>query len=205
MTAGRVVLWRHGQTDYNLGGRLQGQVDIPLNATGREQAEQAAQVVAGFAPARIVASDLQRAAETAGVLAGIVGLDVTVDPRLRERSFGAWEGLLHAEIFAGWPELALAWRRGEPLVGIDAEQRAEVGERFAAAMAEHTAGLAGDDTLVVVAHGACIALGITALLGLDAESWAGVRGIGNCHWSVLDHTGRQPPWRLEAHNIAALP
>lgn len=204
MVAGTVVAWRHGQTDYNAAGRLQGQVDIPLNEVGREQARVAAPVLADLRPTAIVSSDLGRARETAAVVAELCGVSVVTDPRLRERSFGAWEGHYDHHIRANWPEQAVAWREGLPLEGIGAEQRGEVGLRFAAAVEEHACGLASDETLLVVAHGACIALGLITLLGLDAETWAGLRGIGNCHWSVLGASEREPRWRLLSHNIAAV-
>lgn len=104
MTAGTIVFWRHGQTDYNLNQRLQGQVDIPLNATGRMQAERASEYVAQYRPSRIVASDLGRAMATARFVGERVGLPVDADERLRERAFGEWEGLLASEISATWPE-----------------------------------------------------------------------------------------------------
>ncbi|WP_454301560.1 histidine phosphatase family protein [Salana multivorans] len=94
MGASRVVLLRHGQTDYNRAGRLQGQVDIPLNEAGLEQARAAASVVAGFSPALVVSSDLGRAIETARIVADALVDDVSVvpDPRLRERAFGELRG-----------------------------------------------------------------------------------------------------------------
>ena len=94
MTAGTLVLVRHGRTEYNAAQRLQGQVDIPLDDVGRWQAEVGAQaLLARFSPTAIVSSDLQRAAATAQYLGDAVGLEVAYDARLRERSFGAWEGL----------------------------------------------------------------------------------------------------------------
>ncbi|HCX83766.1 MAG TPA: histidine phosphatase family protein [Micrococcales bacterium] len=202
MTARRVVLWRHGQTDYNVAGRLQGQVDIPLNETGRAQAKRAARIVAEFHPALVVSSDLSRAVATAQAAAELLGLDVVTDARVRERSFGTWEGLHDTEIAERWPEENAAWRAGGHPEGVGAETRGAVATRFAAAVQEHAETLDGEQTLLVVAHGACIAVGITALLGLDADQWAGVRGLGNCHWSVLQASPREPRWRLEAHNIA---
>ena len=91
MTAGTLVLVRHGRTEYNAAQRLQGQVDIPLDDVGRWQAEVGAQaLLARFSPTAIVSSDLQRAAATAQYLGDAVGLEVAYDARLRERSFGAW-------------------------------------------------------------------------------------------------------------------
>lgn len=201
MVASRVVLWRHGQTDYNASFRLQGQVDIPLNATGRAQAERAAHRVAEFNPALIVASDLVRAADTARAAAQLLDMDVVTDERLRERNFGVWEGLHADEIAEGWPEAAAAWKRGEHPEGIGAERRAEVGRRFAAGVEAHAGEMPDGSTLLVAAHGACIAVGITTLLGLDADDWAGIRGLGNCHWSILESSPREPRWRLDAHNV----
>ena len=93
-----LILWRHGQTDYNLQGRIQGQVDIPLNDTGRQQAQRAADDIAALGPTRIVSSPLVRARDTAEVLASLTGLSVEIDPGLVEKSFGTWEGLKAADI-----------------------------------------------------------------------------------------------------------
>ena len=71
-----LILWRHGQTDYNSQGRIQGQVDIPLNETGRDQARRAADGIAALGPTRIVSSPLARARATAEVLASLTGLSV---------------------------------------------------------------------------------------------------------------------------------
>lgn len=206
MGASRVVLLRHGQTDYNRAGRLQGQVDIPLNEAGLEQARAAASVVAGFSPALVVSSDLGRAIETARIVADALVDDVSVvpDPRLRERAFGELEGMYDAEIRERYPTVWAARRVGERLVGVGAEDRGEVGARFAEAVWEHLGRLPEGSTLLVVAHGACIALGITALLGLDPEEFTGIRGVGNCHWSVLGPSRVPGTLRLEAHNVATV-
>ncbi|WP_454295343.1 histidine phosphatase family protein [Salana multivorans] len=206
MGASRVVLLRHGQTDYNRAGRLQGQVDIPLNEAGLEQARAAASVVAGFSPALVLSSDLGRAIETARIVADALVDDVSVvpDPRLRERAFGELEGMYDAEIRAAYPDVWAARRVGERLVGVGAEDRGEVGARFAEAVWEYLRRLPEGSTLLVVAHGACIALGITALLGLDPEEFTGIRGVGNCHWSVLGPSRVPGTLRLEAHNVATV-
>src|SRR5699024_8673968 len=109
MTAATVLLWRHGQTDYNSGGRLQGQVDIALNETGQAQAAAAAEVLMRVQPVQIVSSDLSRAHDTARILGQLTGVEVRIDQRLRERSFGQWEGLTHAEIAESWPEQFVEW------------------------------------------------------------------------------------------------
>ncbi|MDD9206456.1 histidine phosphatase family protein [Georgenia sp. 10Sc9-8] len=203
MTAGTIVFWRHGQTEYNAAQRLQGQVDIPLNDLGRRQAVRAAEVLAvERRPTHVVSSDLSRAVDTAQALAERTGLAVRTDARLRERGFGAWEGRTHEEIRSGWPEAFASWRRGNEPEGVGAETRAEAGQRVAAAVAATAEDLHDDDVLLVVAHGAAITLAQSVLLGLDPGSWFGMTGLDNCRWStLLPNPGRAPAWRLSSYNV----
>ncbi len=204
MTAGTVLLVRHGQTEWNATGRLQGQADIELDMTGVGQAARAAVAIARLGPTAVVASDLRRAAATAETIAAAAGLPVEIDARFRERSFGAWEGMVHAEIESGWPAEYRTWSGGGQPDGVDLEPRGDVGRRVAAAVVDHAARLGEDETLVAVTHGAAIGAGVSALLGLDAGEWNGISGLGNCLWSVLRPTrSGTPAWRLHAHNIAA--
>lgn len=206
MTAGTVVLLRHGRTAYNHAKRLQGQIDIPLDEVGRWQAEQGASALASSHTAtKIVASDLQRAFDTATAYAKLVGVDVEADERMRERSFGEWEGLPDEEIAERWPAEHAAWRAGAEPVRAGAEPRGEVAERMSAAVLEHAAGLGSEDTLVVVSHGAAITLTLTLLLGQDPATWRGITGLHNVHWSHLHAAAPQshPEWRLVAHNMGA--
>lgn len=204
MTAGTIICWRHGRTEYNAGTRLQGQIDIPLDDVGTWQAGQAAlDLWRRHTPTRIVSSNLARASATAQRLADLVGLEVEQDARLRERSFGDWEGLSAQEIAQRWPEEFAVWQRGGDPQRTGAETRAAVAERFAAAVNEIAGSMAPEETLVVVSHGAAVSLGLTALLGLDAVAWRGLVGLHNAHWSVLraSRGDAWPSWRLEAHNV----
>ena len=204
MSGPTIVLWRHGQTDFNAAGRLQGQSDIELNETGERQAVEAAPHIARLSPTRIISSPLQRAMRTAEVLADLSGLPVEPDERLQERSFGLWEGLTQEEIEEGWPAAFRAWRQGEEPEGIGADTRREVGERVAASLREAAAGLDEDGVLVAVAHGAAITLGLTHLLDLDSQSWFGLSGLDNCAWALVGpNPGRRPSWRLTGHNLNA--
>jgi broad specificity phosphatase PhoE len=110
----RLILVRHGQTDWNLAGRFQGQADPPLNAVGRQQAEALAESLAAGSVAAIYSSDLQRAFDTADIVARRLGLTVQVDPRLREVNQGLWEGMLLADILTRYPD-EWAARERDPL------------------------------------------------------------------------------------------
>ncbi|MGC0142244.1 histidine phosphatase family protein [Pseudactinotalea sp. Z1732] len=196
-----ILFWRHGQTDYNAQGRLQGQVDIPLNEVGRAQALAAAPALSQIEPVAIISSDLMRARDTAEYLAERTGVAVSTDARLRERNFGAWEGLTHEEMRAGWADAFAVWRDGGHPAGIGAETRSALGQRVAQAAAEASAGYEEGGVVVLVAHGAAISAGLVALLGHDPETWHGITGIGNCHWSVVrPNDGAEPGWRMTAHN-----
>ncbi|MDO4887254.1 MAG: histidine phosphatase family protein [Actinomycetaceae bacterium] len=199
MSARRVVLWRHGQTDLNISFRIQGSLDIPLNDAGREQASAAAEHIARLEPTAIVSSPLSRAHETARALAEVTGLDVAKDERLAERDFGQWEGLDREAIAGRWPEQFNAWSSGLQPQGVGVETKTAVGERVSRAVA-HWAGQT-DGTLVVVAHGSALMCGVIALLGMDPAQWDGFRGMDNCHWSiVLPQPERNPRWRVYAYN-----
>ena len=120
MSASRVVLWRHGQTDMNLTGRIQGARDFPLNEAGLRQAREAAAALAPLEPSLIVSSPLARARQTAEALSRVVGVDVETDDRLKERSFGLFEGLTGAEIEERFPEQYRAWRQAKEPEGVGA-------------------------------------------------------------------------------------
>ncbi|MDY5133491.1 histidine phosphatase family protein [Actinotignum urinale] len=200
MPADYLILWRHGQTDFNKQMRIQGATDIPLNDLGLRQARESAQSIVAKEPTRIISSPLSRALTTAQCLATEVGLDVTTDERLVERRFGEFEGKTRAEIEVEFPGEFIHWQRHGMVHGIGMETRESVGERFAQAVGEASDAMDGGK-LVVVAHGAAIACGVSHLLGLYG-SWGGVRGLDNCHYAILQrcHSGN-PDWRIEAYNL----
>jgi probable phosphoglycerate mutase len=193
----RLVLWRHGQTQWNVDGRFQGQSDIPLDAVGEQQAERAARLLAGLRPDAIVSSDLVRAMATAAPLARLTGLTVTTDKDLRERFGGLWEGLTDTEIRTRYPAEHAAWM---PPGG---ESSAVVAERAGAALERIGAGMVPGTLVVVVSHGAAIRLGAARLLGFPEDLWGAVGPLANCAWSVLGR--RRSRWRLLEHNAGTLP
>jgi broad specificity phosphatase PhoE len=165
-----ILLARHGETDDNLPPlRFQGFRDTPLNETGRRQAAELAERVAGDGIASIWSSDLVRASETAEVVGARIGLPVRLDARLREGFRGEWEGHLFEEIERDNPERYAAWRRaGSGFRFPGGESLREQQDRVSAALEEVRQ--TGELPALVVAHGGSIRamLCLSDPRGLDA-------------------------------------
>ena len=116
MDATRLIVIRHGETEWNASRRLQGHTDVPLSAVGRRQAALLARALAvrGEPIDAIYTSDLARARQTVQALADALALPLTATAGLRERCFGAMEGLTFTEVEARWPDAAEQWRRRTP-------------------------------------------------------------------------------------------
>ncbi|MEV4868414.1 histidine phosphatase family protein [Streptomyces syringium] len=199
----RIVLWRHGQTAWNVERRFQGSTDIELTDTGVAQARRAARLLAALRPDAIVASDLRRATATAAELAAVTGLEIASDAGLRETYAGAWQGLTHDEIIEAYGEQYAAWKRGEPVRRGGGELETEVADRAAPVVLGAAEKLPDGGTLVVVSHGGTIRTTIGRLLGLEPGTWEALGGLTNCCWSVLGEGARG--WRLLEHNAGTLP
>jgi probable phosphoglycerate mutase len=164
-----IYLARHGETDDNACGVVQGWIDTPLNERGREQARELASAVAPLGIAAIWTSHLARAEETARIVGAAIGVEPRVDERLAESRRGTWEGRALAEIERTEPEAWAAWRRG----GRDfrfpggGESLPEHQARVLAAIDDVRAGQA---PALVVAHGGSIRCAVCALdpQGLDS-------------------------------------
>jgi probable phosphoglycerate mutase len=202
----RIVLWRHGQTDWNVENRFQGHSDIPLNKVGHYQASEAAKVLAALRPDRIISSDLIRAQETAGALAALTDITVEINPNLRETDGGLWEGKLasenratHGELFANWYE------GGDEPAGVTGERRSDVAKRAVAVIEKETTNFSG--TIVFVTHGGTVRSVLGSILKLPIAQWGVIGGLSNACWSVLEltkhHTGSR--WYLAEHNAGSLP
>ena len=201
MTADRLVLWRHGRTEWNATGRFQGQADIALDPVGREQAVQAAAVLATFRPVALYSSDLSRAYETAVALAELVDLPIQTDKRLREIHVGSWEGLLGSEIRAQNPDLAERLWHGEDVRrSPTGESPAEVAERVAEALGEIAATAPEGSTVIIATHGLAARVGSCRFVGLPFEHWRLMGGLSNCAWISLDRHRSKAYWRIEAYN-----
>ena len=199
----RVVLLRHGRTEWNATGRFQGQLDSPLDPVGRSQAEAAAVAVAPMQPDALVSSDLIRALDTAAAVSAESGNEVAVDVRLREIHLGDWQGLTRAEARARFPDEYARWQTGEDARRGGGETYAEVGARSAACVLEWLDRLAPGSLLVAVTHGGTARATIGTLLGMPPDSWWRLAPLSNCRWSLLADMGRG--WRLEEHNAGSPP
>jgi probable phosphoglycerate mutase len=153
MQSTRIIAIRHGETAWNVDTRIQGQIDIDLNPTGRWQAQQVAQALADESIDAIYASDLRRAWQTANAISNASGTSLSAHTGLRERGFGMFEGKTYAEIEATWPDQALQWRQRvphwEPLGGESlTAMRVRVEQTATELAARHIGG-----HIVLVAHG----------------------------------------------------
>jgi probable phosphoglycerate mutase len=174
MPTTNIVLIRHGETAWNAERRLQGHIDIPLNPEGQRQAESLAAALAGERLDAIVASDLQRALQTAEAVAAARGLPVQVDPALRERCFGGFEGLLYAEIEQRFPAEFAAWQARDVDAAMPRGERiAETFRRFYERSLGAILGWAEShpgQTIVLVAHGGVLECAYRAALELPLET-----------------------------------
>lgn len=196
----QVYLVRHGQTDWNAQGRLQGSTDIPLNQAGREQALATARALGGILPSSttIVTSPLLRAHHTAVPIAQAVGVEAVVDDRVRERSSGHWEGFTRAERDARWPQEARDWGVSGYADVPGFEHDDLVRERMVTAIEEWADRVTGP--LVVVSHSSAARVGLHGLLG-QALGPRSLRSLGNGAWSRLTRRSHGD-WTLERHNIS---
>lgn len=204
MTAGRLIVWRHGRTEWNHSNRFQGQADVPLDQHGREQAQRAAVVLAGLDPAGIVASDLSRARETAAALADRTGLAVATDARLREIHVGSWEGLTADEVAAADPERAQRYFAGEDVRrSATGETVAEVASRVGTALTDAAAQADDGATVVVAMHGLAARVGVCQLVGFPEHTWRLLGAMHNCAWISLAKHGTGDFWRIDEYNATA--
>ena len=185
--ARRLILLRHGQTDYNATGRMQGQMDTHLSDLGRQQAQRTADELSRWDIRRVVTSDLSRAAETAGLIAAPHGLTPVLDERLRETHLGAWQARSHEEIDAVHPGQRAMWRHNPHWAPPGGETRLEVAARARSLVDElmHSFPEWEGGTVVCVAHGGTIAGLTCSLLGLPTDNYSSFSGLGNTSWAQL--------------------
>ena len=195
-----LILLRHGRTDWNAVRRIQGQSDSQLDDLGHAQAEAVAPAIAALEPSVMWSSDSDRTRDTSSYVARVCGLTPTYDPRLREYSFGAREGLYHHEFQMADADqyrafLALDW---DNVAG--AEKHHQVAARMVAALTELVALVPDDGVALAVSHGAAIRTGVATLLGWTEQVALSLRGMDNCGYAILRRPVPDAPWRLHAYN-----
>ena len=185
MAPTKILLVRHGETDWNRDRRIQGQSDPPLNDAGRAQARALAEQLDGERVDAVYASDLQRARETAEILAGRLELPVVVDAALRELDFGRWEGHTVDELESLWPDAFGRWVEG----GEQAWDGGESHETMAARVRDAVQRLAAvhrGGQILLVAHGGPVRVLLTDAEGLSYPAGRRqVPRIGNCDLARL--------------------
>jgi broad specificity phosphatase PhoE len=200
VTDARLILVRHGVTDWNREGRWQGRLDPPLSDDGRREARLVAARIADdreLRAARIVSSTLGRASQTAELIGAAVGVDVELDQRLMEIGAGEWEGRTHDELEATDGDRYRAWRSQ------DSDARPPGGESLEVAigrvrelLAEIAAG-SGPWPTLVVSHGGILRVLANLLFDLPG-GWMWNLDVDNASVSVAARMGER--WRLERWN-----
>ncbi|MFZ9148241.1 MAG: histidine phosphatase family protein [Vulcanococcus sp.] len=192
----RLLLVRHGETDWNRQGRFQGQIDIPLNENGLAQAAAAGDFLRRVRFDRAYTSSMARPRQTAeGILKHHPGVPLTSVRHLVEIGHGEWEGCLEEEISASWADLLADWKRAPETVQMpEGENIHEVWERSLVGWNTIAASLDASETALVVAHDAVNKTILCALLGLTpADIWAVKQGNGGVTVIDYPHGTDQPP------------
>ena len=180
----RLILWRHGRTEWNASGRFQGQLDPPLDQQGRNQAALAAPhlVAGGLKPGEtiVISSDLSRAAQTAATLTALLGVPLHLDARLREHGMGAWEGRTRDEVAKKYPDQYGDWMAGRAVRGRGGEAPEAVADRAMAALAT----LPEVPVAVVVTHGGTAGRFLERPPDLGPNHRRTFGPPANCAWSA---------------------
>ena len=180
---GTILLCRHGETPWNRERRVQGWAPTELTERGREQADALADFLADeYDLDRLVASDLERAAETARAVSRATGVEPSFDARWRERDFGRMQGLTYEDLFGAYPEYTLseigyAAAETTPESG---ESLLNTWERVLAGFADLRSGVGADETVAIVAHGGPLYAVTGTLKGLDIVAAVLDQEQGNC-------------------------
>jgi glucosyl-3-phosphoglycerate phosphatase len=204
----RLVLWRHGRTEWNRLGIAQGHANVPLDDVGVAQAQRAAPYLASYSPVFIWSSDLMRARQTAEQLSALTGCDLVVDRRLREFDVGARQGMTFEEVRSAFPDLfadSQTSGSGRPVRDVPgSEDAAKVRERMVAVLTDATNALGEGETGVLVGHGASLRTGLLAFFGVPDELREMLAGMANCAWTVLEQHHRRG-WQIIDYNAQTLP
>ncbi len=184
----RLMLARHGETDYNQQWRFQGRTDLGLNRVGRRQAEGLRQRLSQESIDVIYTSKLKRAEDTAGIIARGCGLRVVTCENLAELDFGKFEGLTHAEIVERYPE----WQPSDyDFTAYGGESLEQLAQRVRAFEKELRSDNPADADILVIAHSGSLRVLLCVLLGIDIENWWRFR-LAPASLTVLEDFGQKP-------------
>ena len=199
----RIVLLRHGRTEWNMVDRAQGWADVPLDDVGLAQARACAPSMVAYQASLLWGSDLMRARQTAEVVAEATGLTPVWDERLREYNVGLRSGLTRLEFDERYPAEYAAWVAGHEEPRVEGQEtNAEVAERMAAWWHDAREMLPVGQTGIAVTHGAALKTLLCVVLGLPLDPHRSFTGIGNCHWVELIETYEGDRFRLGAYNLS---
>ncbi|MBE7722824.1 MAG: histidine phosphatase family protein [Lacrimispora celerecrescens] len=166
----KIYLIRHGQTDWNIQGRIQGSHDIPLNEAGQRQAEQVAKGMDSRRVSRVFSSTLTRAVETAEKIGSRQKAEICSMPQLIEVEFGKWEGMTWEEIMEAYPKEYRLWALNpDEVAPPGGETQDQVISRCAHAIKEILRITGGREDVAIVSHGATIAYLISYMMRNDPD------------------------------------
>lgn len=201
----RLVLLRHGRTEWNAVGRAQGHANVSLDEVGQAEAARAAPLLATYDPAFVWSSDLARARETAERLVALLpAVTLRLDPRLREYDVGIRQGLTFPEFERQHPRAYAAFMAGAEADVDGAETTKQVRSRMTTALTEATESVDEGRTGVVVGHGASLRTGLLAFLEVPEMYGEMLAGMANCAWAVLQARGARG-WQIVDYNAHTLP
>lgn len=182
----RIILVRHGETEWNRIERFRGSADIPLNENGLKQAELLARrVLAAWKPAAVYSSPLSRAIKTAEAIAFPLNLRVKIHPGLSDINYGEWQGLTPEEVRSRWPELFMRWQTVPDKLYFPGGESLSERQKIGITAVREIAASHPGETVVCVGHTVINRLIILGLLGLDLSYFWRLRQ-DNCALNVLE-------------------
>lgn len=185
----KIILVRHGETDWNQNEIFRGTIDVPLNARGLAQAEATGEALRGFPVKAVYASPLQRAYATGEKIAAVHNLMVQKEEGFLDLNFGAWQGLSRQEVQTAFPELYQQWQENPHLVSFPTGESLEVVRQRALAALKKLVKIHGGETFVIATHRVVCKVLICNLLGLSNKDFWRVRQ-DTCAVNIFEVTSR---------------
>jgi broad specificity phosphatase PhoE len=197
----KLILVRHGETEWNKLGKFQGQEDVALNERGLSQAKDTAKASISWRPTALYSSPLGRTMQVAEEISRVTGLVIKTDPRLQELDLGDVEGVNGTQMQTEWPEVHQTWRENPGLLVMPGgESLVQLEERNWQAFKDLEKAHSEEDTIVVVSHNFAIRAICGALLGIPLSNFHRLF----LHLSSVTNLDRgQMGWRLLSYNTTS--